>query len=71
MCRDGTEFVIFCFFKPGGAQSFAERFGGERFALDAAMTLKTSGLPERVVQDERKVQNVSSCMRTGPIDGER
>jgi hypothetical protein len=36
-----------------------------------AVTLKTSGRPERDVRVECKVHNVSSCRWTAPIDGQR
>jgi hypothetical protein len=62
-------FVVFCFVKPEDAGAFAERFGVA--TGKPAVTLKTSGRPERDVQHERKVHNISSCRRTGPIDGQR
>jgi hypothetical protein len=56
---DDSHFVVFCFAKLEDAQTFANRFGGDRLATGSlAVTLKTSGRPERVFQDERKAQNV-------------
>jgi hypothetical protein len=70
MRRDDADYVVFCFSKPEDAEAFAQRFDGELFRADH---WRTNGDPEkrratqRVVQDER---NVSSCRRTGPIDGQ-
>jgi hypothetical protein len=50
--------VAFCFAKPEDAEAFAERFGGNRLATGSPVTLKTSGRPERVVQDERERQRM-------------
>jgi hypothetical protein len=60
--------VVLCFVKPEDAGAFAERFGGGDGQPAAAR--KTSGRPERDVQVECKVQNISSCRRTGPMDGQ-
>jgi hypothetical protein len=69
--RDDSDFVVFCFAKPEDAEAFAARFGGERLPTGSrGVTLKTSGRPERVVQ-ERKVRNVSSWMGTRPIEPQR
>jgi hypothetical protein len=64
--------VLFCFSKPEDAEAFCRALWWEAVADgQPEVTLKTSRPPERVVQDERKVQNVSSCRMTGPIDGHR
>jgi hypothetical protein len=72
MRRDHSDVVVFCFAVAEDAEAFAKRFGGKRLPTsDMTVTLKTSGRPEGVVQEERKVQNVSPCRRTGPIDRQR
>jgi len=53
--RWGNNFVVFCFARPDDPEAFAERFGTVADGLPA-VTLNTSGRPERVVQDKRKVQ---------------
>jgi hypothetical protein len=68
--RDDSDFVVFCLANPADADAFAKRFGGELLRVGDNPE-KQAGRPERIVQDERRVQNVSSSMRTGPIDGQR
>jgi hypothetical protein len=43
--------LVFRLAKPEDAEAVAERFGVERFALDPPITLKTSGRPERLLQN--------------------
>jgi hypothetical protein len=64
----GFSFVVFSFAKPEDAEAFAGRFGGNVADEQPTVTLKTSGRPERVVQDKRKVENVSSYRRMRPKD---
>jgi hypothetical protein len=45
---------------PEDVETFAEGFAGDGCRQAVGVILKTRGRPERVVQDERKVQNVSS-----------
>jgi hypothetical protein len=67
--RDDSDFVVFCFGKPERAAAFAKTLRwGEVANRQPAVTLKTSGRPERVVRDEREAQNVNSFRRTRPRD---
>jgi hypothetical protein len=69
--RDDSDFASFCFAKPEDGEAFAKPLRWEAVGDDGqpAVTLKTSGRPERVVKDERKVRQLSR--RTGPIDRQR
>jgi hypothetical protein len=70
MRRDGSDLAVFCFANPEDAEAFAKHFGGES-CRGAAGGDPENKRPTCVAQDERKVRNVSSCMRTGPMDGQR
>jgi hypothetical protein len=58
--RDDSGFVVFCFAKPEDAQVFAKRFGGERVRRAAGGDPENTRATERVFQDERQAQKVSS-----------
>jgi hypothetical protein len=61
--------VVFCFANPEDEEAFAEQFGGERLPRAAGGDPENKQ-PTCVVQDERKVQTVSSCRKTSPIEGQ-
>jgi hypothetical protein len=63
-----SDFVVFCFAKPEDAEAFAKRFGGERLPTGSR---RQAGDPIALFSNERKLQNISSCRRTGPIEEQR
>jgi hypothetical protein len=52
MCRDDSDLVVSCMAYPEDAGAFAKHFAGRRLPRG------NNARPERVVQDERKVQNM-------------
>jgi hypothetical protein len=54
--RDDSDFVVSCFAKPEDAEAFCQALRRGAVADgQPEVTLKTSGRPKRVVQDERQV----------------
>ena len=61
--------MVFCFSKPGDAEAFASALVGNGCLRAAGGDPEDKQATERVVNDERNVQNVSSCRGTGPTEG--
>jgi hypothetical protein len=68
--RDDSDFVCSALPSPKTRRLFLNGSAGSGWRR-ARDNLKTSGRPERVVQDERKAEEVRSSRRIGPIDGQR
>jgi hypothetical protein len=68
--RDDSDFVVFCFAKSEDAAVFAERFGGRGCLRPGDNPENKRGDPSALFRTNR-VQIVSSCRGTGPIDGLR
>jgi hypothetical protein len=63
LCRDDSDFVVFCFAKPDDAEAFAGRFSGESVGDEQpTVTLRQAGHPSALFSNERKPQNVRSCV---------
>jgi hypothetical protein len=68
--RDHSDFVVLCFGKPKDGRPSPSASVGNGCRRSAGGDPENER-PTCVAQDEHKVQNVSSCWSTGPIDGQR